>query len=206
MLRWTIPLCGLLAFVFSVSASAAPDARLINALRAGGNVLVMRHGATRADQNDANPHDPRDWAHQRQLNDEGRAAATSMGAALHALKISVSQVQTSQFQRAVETGRLLGVGEVSMDEVLTEGHEGMAARENASAGAGLRKLAATVPAAGTDVILVTHKPNIVDAFGKSLSDVGEGETIVFHPDGKGGYAMVGRIKTADWAQLAQSAH
>ena len=206
MLRWMIPLVGLLVFACSFSASAEPDANLINALRAGGNVLVMRHGATRADQSDANPHDPMDWGHQRQLNDEGRAAARSMGVALHALRISVSQVQTSQFQRAVETGKLLGFGDVSLVDVLTEGHEGMSAKENARAGEGLRKLVATVPADGTNVILVTHKPNIVDAFGKDLSDVGEGETIVLHPDGKGGYVVIGRIKTADWGRLAQSAH
>jgi hypothetical protein len=29
----------------------------------------------------------------------------------------------------------------------------------------LRKLAATLPAAGTNVVIVTHKPNIMDAFG-----------------------------------------
>jgi hypothetical protein len=30
----------------------------------------------------------------------------------------------------------------------------------------LRKIAATVPPAGSNVIVVTHRPNILDAFGK----------------------------------------
>ena len=42
----------------------------------------------------------------------------------------------------------------------------------------LRKLAAIPPTAGTNVILVTHKPNIVGAFGKDLSDVREGEATI----------------------------
>ena len=37
----------------------------IAALRDGGYVIVLRHGATYADQADTNPLDPKDTAHQR---------------------------------------------------------------------------------------------------------------------------------------------
>src|SRR5262249_161050 len=77
-------------------------------LQKGGYVIVLRHGATFADQADTNPLDPKDTAHQRQLNEDGRAAAKAMGEAMHKLKIPVGKVQTSQFQRAVDTGSLLG--------------------------------------------------------------------------------------------------
>src|SRR5882724_5067196 len=90
-------------------------------LREGGHVIVLRHGATFADKADTNPLDPKDTAHQRQLNDAGRAAAKAMGDALHTLKIPVVKVQTSQFQRAVDTGTLLGFGEVSSTADITEG-------------------------------------------------------------------------------------
>jgi len=197
------PLVGLLAFVCSFQVSAEPDTRLVDALRSGGNVLVMRHGATRTDQQDSNPNDPGDWAHQRQLSDEGRATAREIGAVLHALKVSVDDVLTSEFLRAIETGTLLGFGDVTTDEALTQGHMGMASNEDRIRGAGLRKLAATPPPAGSNVILVTHRPNILDAFGPELADVGEGETVIFQPDGKGGYRVVGRIVSADWVKLVQ---
>src|SRR5215831_16132836 len=45
----------------------------IAALQQGGHVIVLRHGATYPDQADTNPLDPKDTAHQRQLNDSGRA-------------------------------------------------------------------------------------------------------------------------------------
>src|SRR5438046_1097371 len=101
-----VGLTGFLALLLSGPAfSQTPSsADLIAALRDGGNVIVVRHGATHADQADTNPLDPKDTAHQRQLNDSGRAVAKAMGDALRALKVPVGKVQTSQFQRAVDTG------------------------------------------------------------------------------------------------------
>jgi hypothetical protein len=71
--------------------------------------------------------------------------------------------------------------------------------------AALRTLAATPPPAGTNIVLVTHKPNIVDAFGKDWFDVREGEASIFRPDGKGGFTAVARVQVAEWARLAQAA-
>ncbi len=204
MLRWMIPLVGLLVFACPISASAGMDPWLIDALRTGGNVLVMRHGATRADQKDTNPHDPSDWAHQRQLSEEGRATARTMGAALHALAVPVDQVRTSEFLRTIETGTLLGFGDVTPDEALTEGHMGMEARPGKGNGQALRRLAAMSPPSGTNIILVTHKPNIVDALGKPWSDVAEGETIVLLPDDMGGFFVLARITASEWESVAKA--
>jgi hypothetical protein len=67
----------------------------------------------------------------------------------------------------------------------------------------MKKLAATTPPAGTNVILILHKPNVMDAFGKDWFDVREGEASVFKPDGNGGSKFVVRIQAADWGKLAQ---
>ena len=197
-------LVGLLALLWSASALAQADASLIAALRAGGNVIVLRHGATNPDQADTNPLDPKDRTHQRQLNDNGRAAAKAMGEALRALKVPVGQVVTSVFYRAVETGTLLGLGEVTSTPDISEGGLVVSPNENNRRAAALKKLAATAPAAGSNVILVTHKPNIMDAFGKDWFDVREGEASVFRPDGKGGFTLVGRVLAADWPRLAKA--
>src|SRR6267154_1664696 len=104
MLRHSLRLAGFISLLWVVpalaqsSATAAPA--WIAALRDGGYVIVVRHGATYADQADTNPLDPKDTAHQRQLNDAGRAAAKATGDALRAMKVPVGQVTTSQFQRA----------------------------------------------------------------------------------------------------------
>ena len=195
----------LFALVLSLPAAAQSDSDLVSALRAGGNVIVVRHGATHPDQADTNPLDPSDRARQRHLNDNGRAAAKAMGEALRALKVPVAQVTTSVFYRAVETGTLLGFGEVTSTADISEGGQVVSPNENNRRTAAMRKLAAAPPPAGTNVILVSHKPNIVDAFGKDWFDVREGEASIFKSDGKGGFVLVGRVQAADWARLAQGA-
>jgi phosphohistidine phosphatase SixA len=208
MLLKGLRLAGFVALLWVVPAlaqSPPPAPAWVAALRDGGYVIVLRHGATYTDQADTNPLDPKDTAHQRQLNDAGRAAAKSMGDALRTLKIPVGKVQTSQFQRAVETGTLLGFGEVSSTADIAEGGLVVTPNENNRRTAALRTLAATPPPAGTNIVLVTHKPNIVDAFGKDWFDVREGEASIFRPDGKGGFTLVARVQAAEWAPLAQRA-
>src|SRR6185369_13854129 len=143
-------------------------------------------------------------AKQRQLNDQGRALAREIGEAMRKLKIPVGQVITSQFNRAVETGTLLGFGTVASTADITEGGLVVSPIENNRRTAAMKKLAATAPPAGTNVILVTHKPNIMDAFGKDWFEVREGEASVFKPDGAGGYKLVVRVLASQWAPLAEA--
>jgi hypothetical protein len=58
---------------------------------------------------------------------------------------------------------------------------------------------ATPPDAGTNTLIVTHKPNIVDALGKDWLEVREGEASIFKPEGGGKYALVARIQIGQWA-------
>jgi phosphohistidine phosphatase SixA len=197
---------GLLAAVLFVStAGAQVDPGMmeaIKALRGGGLVIVFRHGATHQDQADTDPLNIANVAQQRQLNDQGRALARTIGEAMRKLGIPVGQVVTSQFNRAVETGTLLGFGAVTSTADISEGGLVVTPIENNRRMAALRRLAATVTPSGANVILVTHKPNIMDAFGKDWFDVREGEASVFKPDGNG-YKLVIRVQAADWAKLAQ---
>jgi len=191
----------ILALLWALPVFAQPPA-WIAALQQGGHVVVLRHGATYTDQADTNPLDFKDTAHQRQLNDSGLALAKSMGETMHKLKIPVGKVQTSVFQRAVDTGTLLGFGEVSTTVDIAEGGLVVSPNENNRRAAALRTLAGTSPPAGTNVILVTHKPNIMDAFGKDWFDVREGEASIFKPDGKGGYTLAARVQAAEWGRFA----
>jgi phosphohistidine phosphatase SixA len=183
--------------------SARAQADWVNALRQGGYVIVFRHGATREDQADTDPLNPKNIAQQRQLNEAGRAKAKEIGEAFRKLKIPVGQVQTSVFNRAVETGTLMGLGDVTSSLDFTEGGLVVTPIENNRRAQALRKLAATVPPAGTNIVVVTHKPNILDAFGKDWFDVREGEASVFQPGG-GGYKLIVRVPADEWSKLAQA--
>jgi phosphohistidine phosphatase SixA len=197
-------LCTCLAILSFPARSQSPQTEWINALRDGGHVIVFRHGATRQDQADTDPLNPKNVAQQRQLNDEGRALAKSIGEALHKLRIPVGQVQTSLFQRAIDTGTLMGFGDVKTSADYSEGGLVVTPIENNRRAAALRMIAGTTPPAGTNIIVVTHKPNILDAFGKDWFDVREGEASVFKPDGNGGYKLVVRVQAGDWSRLAQA--
>jgi phosphohistidine phosphatase SixA len=186
------------------SQTAAPQPEWINALRDGGYVIIFRHGATYQDQADTDPLNPSNVAKQRQLNDDGRALAKSIGESLRKLRISVGQVHSSLFQRAVDTGTLMGFGNVTASADYTEGGLVVTPIENNRRAAALRKIAGTTPPPGTNIIAVTHKPNILDAFGKDWFEVREGEATVFKPDGNGGYRLVARIQAGDWSKLAQA--
>ncbi|HET9689471.1 MAG TPA: histidine phosphatase family protein [Pseudolabrys sp.] len=195
--------CLALSSLPAAAQTTAPQVEWISALRDGGYVIVFRHGATHQDQADTDPLNPDNVAKQRQLNDDGRALAKSIGESLRKLRIPVGQVHTSLFKRAIDTGALMGFGDVKTSADYTEGGLVVTPIENNRRAAALRKMAGTSPPAGTNIIVVTHKPNILDAFGKDWFDVREGEASVFKPDDNGGYKPVARIQADDWGKLAK---
>jgi phosphohistidine phosphatase SixA len=199
---------GVLALLWSLPASSTAQAQAewIAAVRGGGHVIVFRHGATHQDQADTDPLNLKNVAQQRQLNDQGRELARSIGNDMRKLKIPVGQVHTSMFNRAVETGTLLGFGAATTTADVSEGGLVVTPIENNRRAAALRKLAGTAPPAGSNVVIVSHKPNIMDAFGKDWFDIHEGEASIFKPDGSGGYKLVARVQANEWAKLAASSN
>jgi broad specificity phosphatase PhoE len=195
--------CGLFAMVPVVAqAQPAPDDKaLAAALRAGGHVIVVRHGATFADQADTDPLNHENIAAQRQLNDSGKALAKSFGEALRQGNIPVGKVYTSKFNRAYQTATLAGFTDIEKTVDLTEGGLVVSPNENNRRAGALRKLLATAPKAGTNTVLISHKPNIIDALGKDWFEVKEGEASVFRPD-NGKYVLVARVQMADWPRIA----
>jgi phosphohistidine phosphatase SixA len=194
----------LLALATPVLSQELADARLVEALRSGGYVMVFRHGATQPDQADTDPlnvEQPGNETKQRHLNDAGRSAARAWNDSFRKLGIPVGKVYSSKLYRAQETARL-GFGDPTTTFDVTEGNQIVSPNENNRRAAALRKMAATVPEAGTNTIIVTHKPNVIDAFGKDWFDVKEGEASVFRPDGNGGYKAVARVPPNGWAELA----
>jgi len=205
MLKHVARWLGIAVLLWSAPAlsQSSPAKEWVAALQGGGHVIVFRHGATHTDQADTDPLNIKDTTKQRHLNDQGRALAKSIGDAMRKLKIPVGRVQTSMFFRAIETGTLLGFGDVTSTMDITEGGLVVTPTENNRRAQALRTLASTPPAPGTNNVLVSHKPNIMDAFGKDWFDVSEGEASIFKPNANGGYALVTRVKAGDWAKLAQ---
>lgn len=197
-------ICGLL-LVGPLHAQTRPgDAELAQLLKAGGHVIVLRHGATHSDQADSDPLNPDNVAKQRQLSPKGEEAAKAFGVAVKQIGIPIGKAITSQFNRAYQTAKLAGFDNAEKTADVTEGGLVVSPNENNRRTAALRKLASTVPAAGTSVLIVSHKPNVVDAFGKDWFEVKEGEATILKPDGKG-YAVVARVQMDEWSRIAATA-
>ena len=195
------------------SRAQAADTGWLESVRKGGYVIVIRHGLTTSDKTDpmANPAKADSKADsmsnmakkgtgERQLSEEGRAQAKAIGEAMHKLSIPVGVVMTSPLQRAVDTGTLLGYGTTTTNPDLGESGPALSPEENARRADAMRKLAGQRPA-DKNLVLVSHKPNILEAFGKDWSNVTEGEASVFEPEGKGGYKLIARVKSDEWNGL-----
>jgi hypothetical protein len=62
---------------------------------------------------------------------------------------------------------------------------------------------AKAPDPGKNDILITHKPNIIDALGKDWFDVKEGEASIFRPEG-GKFRLLARLQMEEWPRIAAS--
>ena len=173
---------------------------LATMLRAGGNVLLVRHGATFGNQADLSPFDLTDVTKQRNLNDKGKQLAMAFGAALRSAGVPVGEVYTSEFNRGYQTAVLAGFEHIEKTKDLMEGGLVVTPDENNRRAAALRHLLTTAPEKGTNDILITHKPNIIDALGNDWIDIKEGEAGIFKPAG-GRYRLIARVQMEDWPQI-----
>ncbi len=194
----------MVAPVAVVMSQPAPPADLIEAMRRGGYVIVLRHGATTLDIATDGMNNPGKAAIERQLSDVGRAQAIAIGEGLRKLGIRVGAVMTSPLQRAVGTGALLAVGEIKVNPDLAEISNATSRAENERRGDALRKLVGHH--SGSDnLVIVTHKPNLMEAFGEQLADMHEGEAAIFEPDVTGdGPRVAARLQPGDWDLLVQA--
>ena len=201
--RRVIRVCAgaLLVMIPSAVAQTLSGDALVKALRQGGCVIVMRHANSPREAPDAKIANPDNVNRERQLDEEGRATATAMGEALQKLKIPIGEVESSPTYRALETVRLARLGKAQPVVELGDGGRGMQASSEAQT-AWLRKRA-TQFSPGTNTILVTHFPNMSAAFPQWSSGLADGEALVLGPDGKGGAALVGRVKIEEWPKMAR---
>ena len=175
---------------------------LVASMKHGGYVIVFRHGATNRDQADTDPLNYDNVAKQRLLSESGKKVAVQVGDSFKKLGIPIGAVYTSMFNRAVETGKLVSGGTVTTTIDVTEGGLVATPIENDRRAEAMRKLAGTMPVAGKNTLIVSHKPNIIDAFGKDWFEIREGEASIFKPDGAGKAVPVARVQAADWIKAA----
>jgi phosphohistidine phosphatase SixA len=171
---------------------------LVKALRQGGYVIVMRHTSSPREAPSKQAANADNVKVERQLDETGRTTAIAMGKAIRQLKIPIDEVLTSPTYRALETVKYAELGKPQPFAELGDNGQSMQGGTEAQA-VWLRKRVTQFPK-GTNNVLVTHFPNLRDAF-PQLGNVDDGEALVFGPDGKGGAIVVGRIKIEEWSAM-----
>ena len=136
-------------------AAAAGDTEIAQALRAGGLVTVVRHGATFPDQADTDPLNFDNIAAQRNLNDKGKELAKAFGDALSQVGVPIGTVYTSKYNRAYETAVVAGFKDIVKTPDLTEGGLVVSPNENNRRAEAFRKMLTVMPKPGTNAM--AHK-------------------------------------------------
>ena len=206
MISKSAAVVGIIASLVSAFATTAPAAQVSDkdvaqALRAGGLILVVRHGATFTDQADTDPFNFDNTTAQRNLNDKGKALAKAFGDSLRKTGVPIGKVYTSKYNRAYETALLAGFPDIEKTIDLTEGGLIVSPNENNRRSEAFRKMLTVLPKDHSNTVIITHQPNIIAALGKDWFDVKEGETTIFRP-AEGGYKLVARVQMAEWSRIA----
>ena len=203
-MKFPVCLAGELSFFLSAMSSFTISAQtqtlsgdaLAKNLKSGGYVIVMRHASSPRETPDQQTANADNLNHERQLDEVGRSSAKAMGEALRRLKIPVGHVFSSPTYRALETIRLLGLPTPTVVPELGDGGQSMQGATKAQA-AWLQKRVKEFQK-GTNILVVTHFPNMTRAFPQWTSGLADGEGLIFGPDGKGGSTLIARIKIEEW--------
>ena len=175
--------CGL-----GMPAAAQGSEALWPLLKAGGQVVLMRHAVTTPGVGDPEGMVLGDCATQRNLSDEGRAHARQIGAAFRSHAVPVAQVISSPWCRCLETARLVFNAEPQVSSALGNlfGRPDPQGRQVAQ----LRALVARPPASG-NLVMVSHCSTILALTGVSPAPA---EMVVLTPQGGGKFIVAGRLE------------
>jgi len=196
-----LALCLLFAGPTAAAQELLGDAALIAALRGGGHNLYFRHVGTNWSQHDQ-VQEAGDWrscdaTRMRQLSQQGRDDARTIGSALRRLEVPVGEVLASPYCRTVETARLMQLGDVVETTQVMNLRAADYVGGRASVVASAQALLASPPPSGNRVI-VAHGNVAREA---TPAYPAEGEALVFEPDGEGGFMLRGRVTVSDWSRL-----
>jgi phosphohistidine phosphatase SixA len=183
----------------TAGAQSLSGEALVKALQKGGCIIAMRHTSSPPNVPSPQTANPDNVQRERQLDAEGRATATAMGKALRDLRIRIGDVLASPTYRALETVRYAQFGTARTYPEL--GDNGQSMQGGTAAQAAWLQMQVTHFQAGVNTIIVTHLPNLAGAFPQWAAALADGEALIIGPDGKGGAALLARVKVEDWSKM-----
>ena len=169
-------------------AMAHADEAVWRLLQGGGQVVLIRHALTTPGVGDPEGMTLSDCTTQRNLSDEGRVQARTLGDALRARGVRVGEVLSSPWCRCIETSKLV-LGRAPVIEPALGTLFGRAERSDAQVTA-LRPRVARRPAEG-NTVMFSHGSTILALTGVSPDT---SEMVVLTPSGGGQFSVAGRLR------------
>ena len=191
-----------LAPLVIVHARPLSGSALVAALRQGGCVILMRHASSPNARPTAATAASGNRDLERQLDGKGLAEAKAMGEALKRLGIPIARVASSPTFRARETVAAAGLGTPTILDELGDAGRSMSRSAVAAWSQRLRHAVARRPPSGSNTLIVTQGPNIIDAYGRLATGLEAGGALIFHPDGHGQVHWVATVPIGEWPRLA----
>lgn len=189
-------------FVLATPYTAEAETSVLQALRQGGYNLYFRHEMTNWQQQDniTQLQDLKscDGNRVRQLSSAGKDRAAKTGEWIRKLGIPVSEVLASPYCRSMETARAFSLGEVQATDAVINLRSAHYFGGRDAVIKTAQALLAQNPPAGGNRIIAAHG-NVAQAATPVYP--GEGEAVIFKPDGKGGFDFFTRIAPDQWQQL-----
>ncbi|MBX9708681.1 MAG: hypothetical protein K2X61_12190 [Caulobacteraceae bacterium] len=187
----TVPPVAHAANQSAATPGANATAQLIEQMRSGGVVLVVRHERTEVPSRDDDYTQPAtDCAAQRNLSVAGIAGAQETGFALRALGIETSDVISSPMCRTTETARFM-FGDYTVDPRLIHPNlEVEGGRDVIAAGEEFATILRGLAGRQANTALVSHAGNIFRATGLRLA---EGEIGVVRVTSDGAIEPLGQV-------------
>ena len=173
-----------------VAGAPGPLTReLVNQLRDGGFVVACRHAITSHEREDRSPVDFANPQTQRVLSADGEAQARALGEELARLRIPLTQVLSSPYDRARRTAELIA-GKTDIDHALSMQAGGREAE--------LHAILTGPVAPGGNRLVVTHQGPLYSVF-RSVrrGSIGEGDCLVIGPT-RTNREPVALVKPGQW--------
>jgi phosphohistidine phosphatase SixA len=177
-----------------VAWSSLEPAALVQALRAGGLVLLVRHGqAVGSDRDPAPWRLPGDRRAQGNLTPTGKDQARLLGDGVRTLGIPIAKVVASPYVRARDFAEIAFRAKPVIAVDLGP--------ENPGQMDAYRRYF-VAPLAGGNLVVVGHSLVPTTASISQLKELADGHTAVWRGDGKGGQTLIALIAPSDWSRLA----
>jgi broad specificity phosphatase PhoE len=174
----------LIALLSPAAAAASEQAWAL--LKAGGQVVLLRHAITTPGVGDPPGMRLDDCSTQRNLTEEGRRHARQVGEAFRARGIVVERVLSSPWCRCIETARLaFGAAEIWKPLGNLYGRSEDRPRQVSE----MQRLVGQPPHHGT-LVLVSHGSTISALTGVTLNTA---EMVIVTPDGDGRFVVRERL-------------